>query len=180
MALIVVITLFACDANYKDKQRLSIKDDQPLAIGKQINLKYTDSGKVVSHLLAKSLIDFSNYEFPYQEFPDGVEVHFWEDGEESTVVSDYAIRYSATGMIDLRENVVLITSDSLVLKASQLYWDQSNKWVFTDQAYQIKFKDGSYNDGARFDSSQDFTEFLSRKNAGVQLIEQQETQENAK
>ena len=76
MALIVVITLFACDANYKDKQRLSIKDDQPLAIGKQINLKYTDSGKVVSHLLAKSLIDFSNYEFPYQEFPDGVEVHF--------------------------------------------------------------------------------------------------------
>jgi hypothetical protein len=83
-------------------------------------------------------------------------------------------------MIDLRENVVLITSDSLVLKASQLYWDQANQWVFTDQPYQIKFKDGSYNDGARFDSSQDFTEFLSRKNAGVQLIEQQETEENAK
>jgi LPS export ABC transporter protein LptC len=180
MALIVVITFFACDANYKDKQKLSIKDDQPLAIGKEINLKYTDSGKVVSNLLAKRVLDYSNYEFPYQEFPEGVEVHFWEDGKESTVVSDYAIRYSVTGMIDLRKNVVLITSDSLVLKASQLYWDQTNKWVFTDQPYQIKFKDGSYNDGARFDSSQDFTEFLSRKNAGVQLIEPQETQENAK
>ncbi len=180
MALIVVVTFFACDANYKDKQKLSIKDDQPLAIGKEINLKYTDSGKVVSNLLAKSLLDYSNYEFPYQEFPEGVEVHFWEDGKESTVISDYAIRYSMTGMIDLRKNVVLITSDSLVLKASQLYWDQKNKWVFTDQPYQIKFKDGSYNDGARFDSSQDFTEFLSRKNAGVQLIEPQETEENAK
>jgi LPS export ABC transporter protein LptC len=180
MALIVVVTFFACDANYKDKQKLSIKDDQPLAIGKEINLKYTDSGKVVSNLLAKRLLDYSNYEFPYQEFPEGVEVHFWEDGKESTVISDYAIRYSMTGMIDLRKNVVLITSDSLVLKASQLYWDQKNKWVFTDQPYQIKFKDGSYNDGARFDSSQDFTEFLSRKNAGVQLIEPQETEENAK
>ncbi|MGK0386639.1 MAG: LPS export ABC transporter protein LptC [Patiriisocius sp.] len=180
MALLLVITLFACDANYKDKQKLSIKDDQPLAIGKEINLKYTDSGKVMTNLLAKSLLDYSNYDFPYQEFPDGVEVHFWEDGNESIVTSDYAIRYGVTGMIDLRENVVLITSDSLVLKASQLYWDQANQWVFTDQPYQIKFKDGSYNDGARFDSSQDFTEFLSRKNAGVQLIEQQETEENAK
>ena len=51
MSLLVVITLFACDANYKDKQKLSIKDDQPLAIGKQINLKYTDSGKVVTNLI---------------------------------------------------------------------------------------------------------------------------------
>ena len=83
-------------------------------------------------------------------------------------------------MIDLRENVVLITSDSLVLKADQLYWHQTNRWVFTDQPYQIKFKDGSYNDGSRFDSSQDFTEFISRKNTGVQLIEQQQTQEDAK
>lgn len=180
MTVLMVITLFACDDNYKNKQKLSIKDDQPLAIGKEINLKYTDSGKVVTNLLAASLLDYSNYDFPYQEFPDGVEVHFWEDGAESTVSSNYAIRYEKTGIIDLRDNVVLVTSDSLVLKASQLYWDQANKWVFTDQPYQIKFKDGSYNDGARFDSSQDFTEFLSRKNAGVQLIEQQETEANAK
>lgn len=180
ITIFMAITLFACDANYKDKQRLSIKDGQPLAIGKEINLKYTDSGKVVTNLMAESLLDYSNYDFPYQEFPDGVEVHFWEDGEESTVTSKYAIRFADTGIIDLREDVVLVTSDSLVLKASQLYWDQTNQWVFTDQPYQIKFKDGSYNDGARFDSSQDFTEFLSRKNAGVQLIEQQETEENAK
>ncbi len=86
MALIVVVTFFACDANYKDKQKLSIKDDQPLAIGKEINLKYTDSGKVVSNLLAKSLLDYSNYEFLYQKFLEGVEVHFWEDGKESTVI----------------------------------------------------------------------------------------------
>ena len=180
ISLIVVITLFACDANYKDKQKFSIRDDQPLAIGKQINLKYTDSGKVVSNLISKSLLDYSNYDFPYQEFPQGVEVHFWEDGKKSTVTSDYAIRYGKTGIIDLRKNVVLITSDSLVLKADQLYWHQVKQWVFTDKPYQIKFKDGSYNDGSRFDSSQDFTAFISRKNTGVQLIEPQQNQEDAK
>ena len=176
----MVVTLFACGDNYKEKQKLSLKDDYPLAIGVAINLKYTDSGKVVTNLLSDKLLDFSNYAFPYQEFPEGVEVRFWQDGEQSTVTSDYAIRYDNTGIIDLRDNVVLVTSDSLVLKATQLYWDQSNQWVFTDQPYQINFKDGSYNDGARFDSSQDFTEFLSRKNSGVQLINQQEIQENGK
>jgi hypothetical protein len=77
-------------------------------------------------------------------------------------------------MVDLREDVVLLTSDSLVLNAEQLYWDQKNQWVFTDQPYRIKFKDGSYNDGARFDSSEDFTTFLSRKNQGVQIIDKKE------
>jgi LPS export ABC transporter protein LptC len=174
----MVITLFACDGSYKDKQQLSVKDDAPRAIGKEVNLKYTDSGKLMTNLLAPTLLDYSNYGFPYQEFPDGVEVRFWQDGEKSIVTSDYAIRYSGTGMIDLRDNVIVVTNDSLVLKASQLYWDQNNQWVFTDQPYQIEFKDGSYNDGERFDSSQDFTEFISRKNTGVQLIDQKEIQQD--
>ena len=82
----------------------------------------------------------------------------------------------------MRDDVVLVTHDSLVLRADQLYWDQKNQWVFTNKPYQIEFKDGSYNDGAWFDSSQDFTTFLSRKNAGVQLIdtkkEEKDAQEN--
>lgn len=171
VAVFTVITLFACDGSYKNKKQLTVKDGGPLAEGKNINLKYTDSGKVITNLIAPRLMDFSNFEFPYQEFPEGVEVHFWDEGEENIVTSDYAIRYDDTFIIDLRKNVVLTTSDSLVLKASQLYWDQKNQWVFTDQPYQIKFKDGSYNDGARFDSSEDFTNFISRKNQGVQIID---------
>ena len=158
----------------KTYKQLSVKDDGPFAEGKNINLKYTDSGKVITNLIAPRLMDYSNFEFPYQEFPEGVEVHFWDEGEENIVTSDYAIRYDNTFIVDLRKNVVLTTSDSLVLRASQLYWDQKNQWVFTDQPYQIKFKDGSYNDGARFDSSEDFTNFISRKNQGVQIIDKTE------
>lgn len=143
-----------------------------MAEGRNIDVKYTDSGKVVTNLLAPLLHDYSNFNFPYQEFPEGVEVRFWnEENEQSVVTSDYAIRYDKTNIVDLRKNVVLVTSDSLVLRAEQLYWDQQNKWVFTDKPYRIKFKDGSYNDGASFDSSEDFTNFLSRENAGIQIID---------
>ena len=133
----------------------------------------------MTNLLAEKLLDYSNLEFPYKEFPNGIEVRFWdEDGKKNTVTADYAIQFDETGLVDLRSNVVVITADSVVLKANQLYWDQKNKWVFTDQPYQIKFKDGSYNDGAvGFDSSEDFTTFLSRKNQGVQLVDKTKTED---
>ncbi|MBV1924649.1 MAG: LPS export ABC transporter periplasmic protein LptC [Flavobacteriaceae bacterium] len=175
IAIVFAITLFACEGNKKNIQRLNLKDEAPIATGKNINLKYTDSGRVVTNLMAPVLWNFANFEFPYQEFPEGVTVYFWnENQEKTTITSKYAIRYEGTTMVDLREDVVVLTSDSLVLNAEQLYWDQKNQWVFTDQPYRIKFKDGSYNDGARFDSSEDFTTFLSRKNQGVQIIDKKE------
>ena len=172
VAIMFAATLFSCESNYKNVKKLSVSDEAPIAEGKNINFKYTDSGKIVTNLLAEKLLDYSNLNFPYKEFPKGIEVHFWdEDNKESTVTADYAIQFDESGLIELRRNVVLITSDSVTLKANQLYWDQKKKWIFTNEPYQIKFKDGSYNDGARFDSNQDFTFFLSRKNTGVQLID---------
>tara|TARA_R110002072_G_scaffold106447_1_gene232415 strand:- start:70882 stop:71433 length:552 start_codon:yes stop_codon:yes gene_type:complete len=176
MAILFVITLFACEGNYQNVQKLAMGDNLPFAEGKGINMKYTDSGKVVANLRAPEMKDYSNFDFPFLEFPKGVELFFWEDGKLSTVVSDYAIKYEETGIVDLRKNVVLVTSDSVILNADQLYWDQAKEWVFTDQPYQITLKDGSVNNGASFDSSQDFTTFISRNNQGVQLIEKNSIQ----
>ena len=168
---LAVIALFSCEGNYDNIQRLNVKDDIPVAEGRNIDVKYTDSGRVVTNLRAPLLHDYSNYEFSCQEFPEGVEVRFWDDEDQMSIVtSDYAIRYDETSLVDLRKNVVLVTSDSTELYADQLFWDQKNRWVFTDDPYRIKFKDGSYNDGEGFDSSEDFTTFLSRANSGVQII----------
>ena len=167
----VVVTLFACEGNYSNIQQLNQKDMEPVGVGKEINLKYTDSGQVVTNLISPLLRDYRNYEFPFQEFPEGVTVYFYDKDKKTTVTSDYAISYENTGIIDLRRNVVILTHDSIELRAEQLYWDQKSEWVFTDQPYTITFADGSFNNGGRFDSSQDFTNFLSRNNDGVQLID---------
>ncbi|MBL4664036.1 MAG: LPS export ABC transporter periplasmic protein LptC [Flavobacteriaceae bacterium] len=176
VVVLITITLFSCEGNYKNVKRLSLKDGLPVAEGTNVKMVYTDSGKVVTNLLTPKVLDYSNLEFSYQEFPEGVEVRFFENGKKSTVTSDYAMRYPETGIVDLRDNVVLITADGNVLKAEQLYWDQINKWVFTDKPYRITFSDGSYNDGARFDANEDFTVFLSRKNDGIQIIDQNKTE----
>lgn len=172
MTVITAITLFACEGNYKEIQQLSVSNLGPIAQGEGVNLKYTDSGKLVANLITPKLLDFSNYNFSFSEFPDGVEVQFWnEKGEKSTVTSDYGIHFDKANLVDLRGNVMLVTSDSVILKANQLYWDQNNKWVFTDQPYQITFQDGSFNEGSSFDSNEDFNTFISRKNSGVQYVD---------
>ena len=171
MTICFVITLFSCEGNYNNVQKLNQADNNPLGEGKGMNTKYTDSGAVVANLKAPDFLDYSNKKFPYIEFPKGIELYFWKDGKLSTVFSDYAIQYDDTNIVDLRQNVVVVTSDSVVLRAEQLYWDQSREWVFTDQPYQIQLKDGSINNGASFDSNQDFTTFISRNNQGTQLID---------
>ncbi len=171
MMLTAVFALFSCEGNYNNIQKMNLKDEEPVAVGKTINLKYTDSGKVTVNLLAPLLKDYSNFEFPYQEFPEGIILYFWDKENKSTVSSDYAVQFKNTGIVDLIGNVKITTSDSTIVKANQLYWDQANEWIFTNQPYQIIFADGSYNDGLQFDSNQEFTTFLSRNNQGIQLVD---------
>ena len=66
MTLFLVLTLFSCEGTYDNVQKLNLQDDMPLAEGLQVNLKYTDSGQLVTNLLTPRLLDYSNFEFPYQ------------------------------------------------------------------------------------------------------------------
>ncbi len=165
-----LMALFSCEGTYNQVQQLNLSDDRPIAEGEHVNLKYTDSGRLKTNLIAPKLLDYSNYEFVFQEFPQGVDIRFFDGDKQSTVRSNYAIRYGSTGLVDLRDNVVLTTADGNILEAQQLYWDQKGKWLFTDQPYRITFNDSSYNDGGRFDANEDFTIFLSRNNQGIQRI----------
>ncbi len=153
---------------------MEMPEDAPQAIGSGINLKYTDSGKVVATLKSVKMRDFSNKNFPYREFPEGLEVEFFdEENKKNTVTANYGVIYDETGLIDLQGDVVVVTSDSTRLMAKQLYWDQNNNWVFTDHPNTIRFKNGALNEGEGFDSNQEFSNFRSRSNIGVQIIEEE-------
>jgi LPS export ABC transporter protein LptC len=174
VTIVFVAMLFSCEGNLKGVRELEMPEDAPQAIGAGINLKYTDSGKVVATLKSERMRDFSNKSFPYREFPQGLEVEFFnEENQKNTVTANYGVIYDETGIIDLQGDVVVITSDSTRLMADQLYWDQNNNWVFTDQPNTIKFKNGAVNEGQGFDSNQEFSNFRSRSNVGVQIIEEE-------
>ncbi len=177
VTLIGVTMLFSCEGNLKEVRAFGIEGDAPQAIAQGINLKFTDSGRLVATLKSPKMLDFTNKSFPYREFPEGVEVEFFDEENNRNIVNaDYGIVYEQTHLIDLQGNVIIITADSTRLEASQLFWDQDNSWVFTDKANTIKFPNGAINKGLGFDSNQDFSNFRSRTNTGVQIIEEKKNE----
>lgn len=164
--------LFACEGNLKNVKELEKDFLDPQSKIYNLNLFYTDSGVVKANLRSPEMLDFSNRKFPFREFPQGIELDFFDkDSTKSIVLSDYAIQYLETGLIDLRENVKIVTSDSTILTGSQLYWDQNKEWLFTDYNYKLELPNGARNQGEGFDSDQNFSNFNSRTNTGIQYIQ---------
>lgn len=177
VTLIGVTMFFSCQGNLNEIRALEMQGDSPQAIANGLNLKYTDSGRLVATLKSPKMYDFTNKDFPYREFPEGLQVEFFnEENEKSTLEADYGIIYEKTNLIDLQGNVVLVTADSTRLEASQLFWDQNLSWVFTDKPNKIRFPNGALNEGQGFDSNQNFGNFRSRTNVGVQVIEENENE----
>ncbi len=148
---------FSCKDNFRDVQKLGISENEPIGVAENINLKYTDSGRVKAVLLSTKMLDYSNRDFPFNEFVNGVTLDlFDENNEKSVIVADYAIVYNKTNLIDMKGHVKISTKDNDTLFAEQLYYDRNKEWLFTNKP--VSFKRGLdliYGNG--FDSNSNFT-----------------------
>ncbi len=168
----VVTMFFSCQDNYKELQKLSQNPRFPEGEAENFSLIYTDSGKVKAVLKSPLNKNFSNQSFPYQEFPRGLQVDFFDkQNNKSTVTADYGIYYSLTRLIDLEGNVVLKTHDGKELHAAQLYWDQKNEWIFTEKNYIYTSPDLNMS-GVGIDFNKEFTRVNSHRNSGSAIIEE--------
>ena len=159
MVTVFTVTLFfSCKNNFKEVQNIGILDSGPLTIAENINTKYTDSGKLKSILISSKMLNYSNREFAFYEFPEGINLTLFDaDNKESNVVADFAILYDETDLIDLQGNVVLTTHNQDTLYAEQLFYDQKKEWLFTNQPVRFRTKDQLIN-GNGFDSDRSFSQ----------------------
>ncbi len=149
--------VFSCKNNFEDVKKIGISENAPIGIAENMNLKYTDSARVTANLRSPKMLDYSNRDFPFSEFPNTVEMDlFDEDNKKSTITADYAIVYDKTGLIDMQGNVVLASSENDTLFAEQLYYDQNRQWLFTNTSVTFKRKADILN-GKGFDSDVKFT-----------------------
>ncbi|WP_290697447.1 LPS export ABC transporter periplasmic protein LptC [Lacinutrix sp.] len=163
---------FSCTNNFKEVNKIGVSENEPQGIGIEVNAKRTDSGRVVANLISPKLLDFENRKFPYSEFPEGVTLHiFDEQNFKTTIVSDYAIIYSETDVIDMQGNVVVSTHEGDSLFADQLFFDQQKEWLFTNSPVRYK-AEGFDTRGKGFDSDRDFTKAEVLEISGYFLIDE--------
>lgn len=155
--VISVAMFFSCKDNFKDVQKMGMSENEPIGVAENINLKYTDSGKVKAILLSPKMLDYSNRDFPFNEFPNGITLDIFDDeNKKSVVVADYAINYANTSLIDLQGHVKITTHTKDTLYAEQLYYDQKKEWLFTNKP--VSFRTGQdLINGNGFDSDSKFT-----------------------
>lgn len=166
-AFSLCILFASCESNFKDVQRINSVVFSPVGQSENINLKYTDSGKVKAILVSPLMLDYSNLEYGFNEFPDGVHVTLLgENKQKSYVVSDYAITYADTDIIDLQGNVKITSSDGKVLETQQLYYDQKNDWFYTEKNFKFTDGEGGYLEGPGIDFSKDFKVYNMQRNTG--------------
>lgn len=170
--LLILATLFfiSCESNINEVRKINVVEFNPIGEAKDFNLKYTDSGRIKAILISPQMLDYSQLEFPFTEFPKGIKVTIYdEQGNKSFVTSNYAISYTNSNLIDLSGNVKITTHDGKILETEQLYYDQKNEWFFTQKPYKYT-NNGSVMQGLGIDFSKDFKVLDTQNLTGVYSI----------
>ena len=118
------------------------------------------------YLRETKMLDYSSIDFPFTEFPKGIDVTLFDKKAKKTFIkSNYAISYKGTSIIDLQGKVKIFTEDGKTLETEQLYFDQKNEWFFTERKFKLSDPKGVSN-GQGIDFSKDFKVINSQKITG--------------
>jgi LPS export ABC transporter protein LptC len=159
-------SILSCESNFKEVQKINVSEFNPSGEADTINVKYTDSGRIAAILLSSKMLDYSAVDFPFTEFPKGIDVTLFDaKGKKTFVKSNYAISYKKTGIIDLQGKVRITTEEGHVLATEQLYFDQKNEWFYTERHFEFTSPQGT-SKGQGIDFSKDFKMINSQKISG--------------
>ena len=189
--IFVAMLFFACTDTYKRVGQEAKKTIFPRGVAENFVLTYTEAkdeletedvkaSKVISVLTSPISEDFTNLKFPYRTFPEGLLLDFFDDQNRKSIIkADYGIIYSATNLIDLQGNVVLESHDGKKLEAPQLYYDQTNEWVFTQEKFKYTNpEDGTIMDGEGMDFNKDLSFLNAHKTYGLMLIKEEKEEQD--
>ncbi|WP_233188531.1 LPS export ABC transporter periplasmic protein LptC [Tenacibaculum sp. SG-28] len=141
----------------------------PIAVGKNIRHSYRDSGVVTSKLITPILNDYTNRKkHPFNEFPQGIKIITFDatKGDSTTVTGNYALTFTNTKISDIRDDVVIVNhSGDTKLETNQLYWDQKEKVVFTEDGFRLTTATDTIT-GFGFESLQDLSKWVAKDITG--------------
>ena len=154
--LFLSIYFISCSNNYDEVKNINKVELVPAGLTKDFVLEYTDSAVLKATLKSPLNIDFTNQSFPYSEFPNGLEIEFYDEIEGTTTVSsDYGIVYYQTRIVSLEGDVTIKSPDSSFVKSEQIYWDPEQEWLFSEK--KVLFSSDDYTIRAkRLDADRSF------------------------
>ncbi len=90
VTVIAVTLFFGCESNFKEVQKINFSEFVPATDADNANIKYTDSGRITGVLIARKMLDYSNLDFPFTEFPKGIDVTLYDKKQKFMLLCTYA------------------------------------------------------------------------------------------
>lgn len=161
-----------CETDMAKVKELSREDKEPREVQEDVHLVYTDSANTRMILNAPLARNFPQMERPYLEFPDGIEVRFFDKygKEESKLRADYAIRYPRESFWEARGNVVVNNIKGEQLNTEHLIWNEREEKIRSEEAVKLTSKEEIIL-GEGFEANQNFTWWKISKVTGEMAID---------
>lgn len=160
----------ACENDLKVVEHISGKGKlTPTESSVNLNVVYTDSGKIEFRLKAPYMEHFVNgTKEPYTEYNKGIYIEQYGDNYQliATIKSNYAIRYDNLKKMEARYKVEIMNIDGEILKTEKITLDEQTKKIYTDQYVEIKTKHEVIK-GVGMEANQDFTEWEIKEVSGT-------------
>lgn len=176
VGLMVCIALFsmACQNDPIEVVPVDPDLDPGVERAKEVVMLYSDSGIVRVRIEAPLLYFFQPTEKEGQrrEFPEGLKVDFYNPNKRVTswLIANYAEHYEKTGLIYLRDSVVVWNIKNEKIFSEEMIWDEQKKQIRSDTFVRvITEKEEIY--GRNLIANQEFTRWEIRDVEGIVELE---------
>ncbi|MDL2309368.1 LPS export ABC transporter periplasmic protein LptC [Bacteroidales bacterium OttesenSCG-928-B11] len=127
-----------------------------------IDIVFSDSGRVNFHIQAPLLNKYENGDESYFDCPEGVTVVSYDDWgyKQSVLTADYAISNDTEQQMEAHRNVVVTNLQKKeTIETEKIIWDKRNKKIYSDVAVKLIKEDGSVYYGEGFESDERFKKY---------------------
>lgn len=138
--LFMLMLLFAsCTNSIKEVEEVVNKSEAFVEVGKDVAMIFSETGQVKVKLNAPT-VKRHLAKKPFTEFPDGLEVHFYNDSLETDtkLTANYGKRNDITEEFEMQGNVVVSNSLGERLNTEELNYDRKKKQLSTDKFVKIR------------------------------------------
>jgi len=177
IALIISIgvTTYSCKNDMKTITSLTLEENIPLETAKNIEVVYSDSGKIILKIVSPLLNRYIK-EDHYLEFPEGLTLYFYDSmmNVKATLTANYGVSWGETKIMEVKDDVVINNYDKQeVLNTEHIIWNRKEQKIFSNVFVKRTSPDGVlYGDG--FDANESLTNYTLRNPHGVFTIQDNE------
>ncbi len=156
------VLVLACGKTKHDVVNLSFDPEtMPTMVTENVITLISDSGTTRYKLKADVWQVFDKAREPFWFFPEGIYLERFTDdfSVEATVRADTAWNYTSMKLWKLKGNVFVQNMNGDRFSSEELYWDQMQQIVYSDEYIEIKTGQTGLK-GYGFESNQEMTDYI--------------------